>query len=176
MWQSEQHSDDENLRWAWLRASEWHGWPQFISQPIAPILLYFYPWQWVIVSVAFATFVWWFIVAPRFTPTTVADLPVYFVGLRFLTSPLMAFLIWQEGGRWTATLALLWPLLGSWLVMCLLVFPQAALSFTARAKAAQIGVVQQRLMHRLGYSRIPEIGYMRGNTDTAIPEFEADSR
>jgi hypothetical protein len=62
------------------------------------------------------------------------------------------------------------------LVMCLLVLPQAALSFTARAKSVQIGVVQQRLMHRLGYSRIPEIGYMRGNTDTATPEFNVDGR
>jgi hypothetical protein len=86
----------------------------------------------------------------------------------------MAFLIWQEGGRWTAALALLWPVLGSGLVMWLLVFPQAALSFTARAKAAQIGVVQQRLMSRLGYSRIPGMGYMRGKTDTAIPKFKAD--
>jgi hypothetical protein len=88
----------------------------------------------------------------------------------------MGFLIWQEGGRWTAALALLWPLLGNGLLMCLLLFPQAALSFTARAKAAQIGVVQQRLMRRLGYSRIPGIGYMRGTTNTAISVFKADMR
>jgi hypothetical protein len=81
----------------------------------------------------------------------------------------MAYLIWYQGNQWTAILALCWPLLGDWMVIWLLILPQAALSFSARAKYAQIGVVQERLMRRLGYSRIPGIGYMRGGTDSAIP-------
>lgn len=169
MWKPEHHSDDENLRWAWLRASEWHNWTRFLAQPIAPVLLYFYPWPLVVISIAVVTLAWWFIVAPRFTPPTGVDVAVYFVGLRFITSPLMAYLIWQKGSQWTAMLALCWPLLGDFMVIWLLMFPQAALSYTARAKDAQIGMVQQRLMRRLGYSRIPGIGFMRGCIDSAIP-------
>src|SRR6516165_6895732 len=97
MWKPEQHTDDENLRWAWLRAVEWLGWPQFISQPIIPILLYFYPWPWVVGFVSLATLAWWFMVTPRFTPATAIDVSVYFAGFRFLTSPVMAYFIWQRG-------------------------------------------------------------------------------
>ena len=168
MWKPEQHSDDENLSWAWLRASEWYGWPEFICQPIAPVLLYFYPWPWVVFFIALATLAWWFIVAPRSTPPIYFDNFVYFAALRFVTSPLMAYLIWERGDQWTAALALCWPLLGDFMVIWLMMFPRAALSFTARAKNAQVGVVQQRLMRRLGYSRISGVGYMREGTDSAM--------
>jgi hypothetical protein len=153
MWKPAQHSDDENLRWALLRAIEWKHWPLFLSQPVVPVLLYFCPWPWVIGLVVIATFVWWFIVAPQFTPSTAVDLAVYFVNLRFVASPLMAYGIWQSGRPWVAVLALLWPFVGHWLVGWLLMFPQAALASTARAKAAQIGVIQRRLMSQFGYVR-----------------------
>jgi len=153
MWLPEQHSDDENLRWALLRAIEWKNWPLFLSQPVVPVLLYFYAWPWVIGTVAIATFVWWFIVASQFTPATTVDLAVYFVYLRFISSPLVAYLIWQGGRPWIAVLALLWPFVGTTLVGWLLIFPEAVLASTAWAKAAQIGVIQRRLMIRFGYVR-----------------------
>jgi hypothetical protein len=151
MWKPAQHSDDENLQWALLRAIEWRHWPLFLSQPLVPVLLYFYSWPLVIGLVVIATFAWWFIVAPQFTPSTAVDLAIYFVKLRFATSPLMAYGIWQTGRPWVAVLALLWPFVGNWLVLWLLMFPQAALASSARAKAAQIGVIQRRLMSRFGY-------------------------
>ena len=73
MWRPEQHSDDENLRWALLRAIEWKHWPLFLSQPIVPVLLYFYPWPWVIGLVFVATFVWWLMVSSQFTRKRRAD-------------------------------------------------------------------------------------------------------
>jgi hypothetical protein len=153
MWKPTQHSDDENLRWALLRAIEWKHFPLFLSQPVVPVLLYFYSWPWVIGSVVIVTFAWWFIVAAQFTPSTAVDVAVYFVYLRFVASPIMAYAIWQSGRPWIAGLALLWPFVGNGIVLWFLMFPQAALGFTARAKAAQIGVIQQRLMSRLGYVR-----------------------
>jgi hypothetical protein len=168
MWKSLEHSDDENLRWTWLRAIEWRHWPLFVSQPIVPILLYFYPWPWVLISLAVITFVWWFVIAPSFTPTAAVDLAVYFVWLRFATSPVAAYSLWQSGDIGVAALALFWPLAGNWIVLWLLTIPQAVLSSTARAKSAQIGVVQERLMSRLGYSRIRGVGYIRGRTDGAL--------
>jgi hypothetical protein len=154
LWRSEQHSDDENLRWALLRAVEWKHWPLFLSQPVVPVLLYFYPWLWVIGLVVIATFLWWFIVAPQFTPSTAIDLAIYFVHLRFVSSPLMAYWIWQSDRPWIAVLALLWPFVGNLLVGWLLMFPEAALASTARAKDAQIGVIQRRLMSRFGATEV----------------------
>jgi hypothetical protein len=65
MWNPDRHPDEENLRWAWLRAIEWKHWPLF--------------------------------------------------------------------------------------------FPEAVFRSTARAKAAQIGVIQRRLMGRFGYSHTREV-------------------
>jgi hypothetical protein len=162
MWRPEQHPDDINLRWAWLRAVEWRDWPLFISQPVVPVLLYFYPWTLVVGFLVALTFMWWLIIAPRITPVTGIDIAVYFVWLRFLTSPLMAYLIWQKGGQWTAALALLWPFLGTWMVGILLLIPQEFLSIIFPGlKSAQVGIVQQRLMDNLGYDRVEGIGYMR---------------
>jgi hypothetical protein len=63
----------------------------------------------------------------------------------------MAFWIWQSGRPWVAVLALLWPFVGHLLVGWLLMFPEAVLASTSRGKAAQIGVIQRRLMSRMGY-------------------------
>jgi hypothetical protein len=45
------HSDDLNLRWCWLRATEWIRWPYFIPQPVVPVMLVFWLWQAVIAIV-----------------------------------------------------------------------------------------------------------------------------
>jgi len=161
MWKSDDHSDDDNLRWAWLRAVEWRHWPLFISQPIIPLLFYFCPPVLVIGGITIVTFVWWLIVPARFTPVILVDFSVYFVWLRFGTSPVSAYFLWQNGEQWTAALVLFWLLAGNWIVLWLLIIPQAALSSTERAKAAQIGLIQERLMRRLGYSRIRGEGYIR---------------
>ncbi len=162
MWRSKQHPDDDNIRWALLRAIEWREWPLFISQPIVPVLLYFYSWTWIVGCLIGVTFLWWFIVAPKFTPTTTAvNTLVYFVWFRFITSPLMAYFLWQRGDLWYAVLALSWPLFGVFFAKYFLMLLQVPFSFMARGKTAQIGLVQERLMDRLGYDRVRGLGYMR---------------
>jgi hypothetical protein len=160
-WESEQHSDDENLRFAWLRAVEWREWPLFLSQPVVPLLLYFYSWTSVIGCLVILTVFWWFIVAPYTIGRNLVDNGPIFVRLKFITSPLMAYFIWQRGETWVAVLALSWPILGVFIVKYFVGFIQAALSFTARGKAAQIGLVQERLMDSLGYDRMQGVGYKR---------------
>jgi hypothetical protein len=154
MWNPAHHSDDENLRWAWLRATEWQEWPLFISQPVIPVLLYVYPWWCVIVSLAGVTFAWRLLIAPRFTPWPAIDNAAYFVMLWLVMSPLMAYLIWQNGHPWVAALALFWTWAGNGIVSCSLTIPEAALMSTATAQAGQIGVIQRRLMSRFGYTRL----------------------
>lgn len=153
MWRPEEHSDDENLRWAGLRASEWKHWPLFIMQPFIPILFYFYLWWLVVGLLTLVTFAWWIVVAPRFTPPTAIDISAYFMWLRFVIPPLMAYHIWQDGYPWTAALALSWPLAGNLIVLWLLMLPEAALASTTGGKAAQIGLIQERLMSRFGSIR-----------------------
>jgi hypothetical protein len=45
VWNPSEHSDDENLRFCWLRAVEWGNWPTFISQPVVPIAILFWSWK-----------------------------------------------------------------------------------------------------------------------------------
>jgi hypothetical protein len=153
VWKPDRHSYDENLQWTLLRAIEWKHWPLFLAQPVVPVLLYFYPWPLVIGLVVVATFAWWLVVAPHSTPSTAVDIAVYFVYLRFVAAPLMAYSIWHDGRPWIAALALLWPFIGHGIVGWVLMFPEAALASSARAKAAQIGAIQHRLLGRFGYTR-----------------------
>src|SRR5215471_741205 len=95
-WQPGQHTDKENFKWACHRAIEWAHWPIFLAQPVVPVLLYFLPWQPVIILLLVVSFAWWAIVAPRYTPSEAAGVAGYFVALRYLTAPLMAYLIWQS--------------------------------------------------------------------------------
>jgi len=89
----------------------------------------------------------------------------YFVAVRFITSPLMAYLIWQRGDSWTAAVALFWVLIGNSIVVALLAVPQAALACiaSARAEAAKTDSIQRRVMRRLGY-RTSGLGYVREGT------------
>ena len=159
MWKPEEHTDEQNLRWAWLRAVEWREWPAYLSQPIIPILLYFYPWEWVIVSIAVSTFLWWLVVPSRTTPASGIDSAVYWFWLKGVTAPLMAYLMWQKDGQWMALAVLVSPFLVGWAVGFLLVIPQEVLSSVFPVlKASQIGVVQRWLMDSLGYEAV---GYVR---------------
>jgi hypothetical protein len=172
MWRSEQHSDDENLRWTLLRAVEWREWPLFLSQPIIPISLCLYPWTSVIFALTFTTFLWWLIVAPRVTPTTIIGLGIYFFWLKLFTAPLAAYWVWREGGEWAAIVILFSPLLVTWGVHFLLMIPRETLqTLFPSLKAGQIGLIQRRLMSNLGYDRIEEVGYKR--RDVATDELNA---
>src|SRR6266404_1826922 len=57
-WDPRIHSGEDNLRWSWLRAVEWGRWPIFLSQPLAPVLLIWWPWHIVVVTVFVANCLW----------------------------------------------------------------------------------------------------------------------
>jgi hypothetical protein len=58
-WNPLAHSDQDNFKWAFLRAIEWGRWPVFLSQGFIPILLLFFPWTWVLGGVIAANIVLW---------------------------------------------------------------------------------------------------------------------
>jgi hypothetical protein len=158
MWKPAEHSDDDNLRWAHLRAMEWLTWPGFISQPLVPILLYFYPWPWVVGSVVLISFAWRMVVAPVIVFPQLATAGVWFAKLRFAASPIMAFLIWQSGDYWTAALALLWLFVGAVIVIYGVGLLRTPLSliFTSWGRATEIGAVQRQFMASLGYEYLDQ--------------------
>ena len=150
-WNPVLHSVEENTRWSWLRAVEWVEWPLFLSQPIVPALLYFYPWPWVLGLTALTGFLWRLLVVPNFISTALAGLGPIFVLLKYITSPVAAFLLWRQNELWIAALALLWPLPGPFLLQLVISPLNALFAQSARWKASQIGIVQRRFMAALGY-------------------------
>jgi hypothetical protein len=108
MWKASEHSDDENVRWSWLRAAEWVGWPLFLSQPVVPVLLYFYHWPVVVGAVFVITFLWRAVVVPFWVAPNLANAGALFVKLKFIAAPGMAYLLWQRDEALTAAIALFW--------------------------------------------------------------------
>jgi hypothetical protein len=156
LWNPSQHSNDDNVRWSWLRAVEWIQWPLFMSQPVVPVLLYFYRWPVVVGGVVVITFLWRAVIVPFWVAPNLADVGVLFVRLKYITAPLMAYLLWQRGETLIAVVALLWPLIGpiaQWVTAPLL----ALLSLTPLGKASQIGPVQARLLNALGWQPRPPV-------------------
>jgi hypothetical protein len=101
--------DELESRWLLLRSIEWVNWPLFISQPLVPILLWYYEWQPVVVAVLVVTLLWRLAIATRYVSVRQVEFGPLFVALKFLICPVMAFLIWCQGDRVGAVLALLWP-------------------------------------------------------------------
>jgi hypothetical protein len=140
MWNPRQHTDEENLRWCWLRACEWGSWPAFLSQAIAPLAMIFTPW-WVVLGAVLALNTLWAVtVRYRFVSANAAGLGVFVALLRWLTCPSAAFYLWWNGAWVGAAFALLWPLIATML---------------AGIPPVQIGVVQKQFMAKLGYSASP---------------------
>jgi hypothetical protein len=135
MWNANEHSDDEDLQWAWLRAMEWGSWPTFISQPIAPIAILFYPWWSVVLFTVVANVLWILFVRHKIVVPVRAYWGVIIVRLKWITCPIAAYTLWRGDMRGAATLALLWPL-----VILVMSFG-----------SGRVGDIQKMFLQRLGY-------------------------
>jgi hypothetical protein len=141
--------DELKSRWLLLRSIEWINWPLFISQSVVPPLLWFYEWQPVVVAVIVVTILWRLAIATRCVSVKLVELGPLFVGLKFLICPIMALLIWWQGDRVGAVIALLWPaavlLIGLLLKNCGLV---VAAFGRRNALRSELEAVQKRLTAR----------------------------
>src|SRR5262249_16254617 len=142
MWNALEHSDEENLRWSWLRAMEWASWPAFLSQVIAPVARIFTPWWGVLGGVLGLNVLWAISVRYRFISLSASYLGVFVTILKWVVCPAAAgYIVWK--GHWAVgLLALLWPLV--------------AIVISA-IPPTQIGVLQKQFMAKLGYTN-SEIG------------------
>src|SRR5579872_858521 len=95
-WNPSQHSDQDNLRWCWLRAVEWGAWPLFLSQPIAPIILLLKGSLWAALVPAIIANVLWSGVRYRFVSVAAASWGAVLVHLKWVTIPPCAYQLWEH--------------------------------------------------------------------------------
>lgn len=142
IWNPSEHSDDENLRWCWLRAIEWGDWPLFISQPIIPILFLFFPWWQIVIAIVILTWLWAFI-RYKYINITLADLGPLFVLLKWPISVGVGIYFLIKHNYFLAVISTFWPLIT--LLISHFFSPHI-----------QIGKLQKIFMDRLGYTRRAE--------------------
>jgi hypothetical protein len=138
MWNPNEHSDQENLQWCWLRAVEWGRWPIFISQIFAPIALLFISWQLLIITTIIVNVIWAIFIRYNLVSVNLAFLGVLAVKLKWLICPIMGFYFFSLNQLIVAMIALFWPLL----IFIIGIIP-----------TTQIGIIQNMFMNRLGYER-----------------------
>lgn len=132
-------------RWIQLRAIEWSGWPTFISQPILPVLLIFYPWHIVLIGLLCVDFVWQ-IIQHAFVSLRLAKIScLLVVWLKWPATLGSSIYLFVHGRYGVGVLALLWPLLGSFVTGPLDVF----LGWLGVRRS--LGSISLTLAKKLGY-------------------------
>src|SRR4029077_14555138 len=163
MWNPAEHSDEENLKWSWLRAVEWGRWPIFVSQIYAPIMLLFQPWLAVVLAVIVSNILWAIFIRYRHVSVGAASTAAVLTRLKWVICPLAAIFLLVSGNIANALFALLWPLV----IFVIGVVP-----------TVQVGRIQKMFMAELGYeSRTPpptadpsSEPFTGVAKDTAVPE------
>lgn len=135
-WNRGEHTDEENLKWCWLRAVEWGRWPIFLSQPIAPVLLMFLPWQHVVIGVTLLNVLWAVFVRYHMVALPLAYWGAVFVLLRWIAWPCATAWMFISDRMPEAWVTLSWPVL---------IYPLGIITPT------QVGRIQKMLMECLGY-------------------------
>lgn len=111
-WNPREHTDHENQEWSSHRASEWGGLPLFLSQPLVPLLLIWFPWKALVLSLVVMNCAWGCSVRYRFINVTLAEFGSVFHFWKWMTCPIAAlYLYYAAGDSHKAAIALLWPLL-----------------------------------------------------------------
>jgi hypothetical protein len=181
-WNPNEVSDDMNVRFAYLKAIEWLSLPLFAAQPVAPILLLWFPFWTVAVGVLVLRWFWNFVryrlIGIELAPdrdsvlTTVAALrPIYrqpliggqalislactigmLVHLKWPIAIITGYILFERGETGQAVTAALWPIITMGLQMF--------------AGGGLIGVVQKRFLLELGF--LPVFG---NPSDCRVDEF-----
>lgn len=110
MWNPSEHSDEENLRWCYLRAIEWAALPAFLSQLFAPVLLIFVSWKLVVAGIVGAQLAWspvrYRLINPRFAYWAAS---IVIMCKWLVAAPIGIYLI-LHSQKLAGALALSWPL------------------------------------------------------------------
>ena len=104
------YTPEECVRWSFLRAIEWGKWPLYTSQIIAPVLLVFLRWPWVVLGFFLANLGWSLIRYRLILPRLAEAAVLFVVLLRWPMSLGIATLIWWRGYPVNAVVCAAWPL------------------------------------------------------------------
>jgi hypothetical protein len=108
-------TEPEIQRWLWLRAVEWCGFPAFISQPIVPILLIFFPVSEVIPSIIILG-ISWCSVRYAFVNVFIANHASIFVAFLKWPAAIGSFIYLLIHKQYlSGFVALLWPLVAGFI-------------------------------------------------------------
>ena len=133
------YTDEENLKWCLLRAIEWGQWPLFAAQLIAPVLLLFFQWWQIAVTVVILTWVWT-LIRYKYVNIILAGLGPFVIIVKWPVSIGMGIYFFIKADYILAAVAVFWPLV-TLLLMWL-------------TPSTKIGVIQTALMNKIGYDKI----------------------
>ena len=133
------YTDEENLKWCWLRAVEWGEWPLFVGQLIGPILFLMFSWWCVAATIVILTWAW-ALIRYRFVSIVLAGIGSWVIILKWPASIGIGVYFLITGNYQLAIVSALWP-----------VITLVLMWVTPRTK---IGVIQTALMNRLGYEKL----------------------
>ena len=133
------YTEEEMIRWLWLRAVEWESFPAFISQPIAPILFIFFPWYYVLLVIFVLGVLWCFIRYSFVSVTAAAVACMTVIWLKWLSAIGSSIYLFIHHQIVAGIVALLWPLLAG-----LVQIPGKA------------GVIQLAFAKKIGFSGIDD--------------------
>jgi hypothetical protein len=136
LWNPIDHSDQENLRWSWLRAIEWGRWPIFLSQSIAPLILIWIAWYAVVIGLIAINILWAIFIKYRFVSVDIAFIGKIFVAFKWIIWPVSTIYLFITGRTPECWIAAFWPLL---------------IVIIGAIPTTKVGVIQGHLMKELGY-------------------------
>jgi hypothetical protein len=139
------YSEVELQRWLHLRAIEWSGWPAFVSQPIVPILVIFYPWPHILGALLVIDF-FWCCIGYSVVNVQLAKIGCLFVIICKWPAALgSAIYLFKQHWIGLGILALLWPMVAAF------IGAPSRMLFGILGMPRQIGRVELALAKQVGY-------------------------
>lgn len=137
------YTNEEQVRWSWLRALEWASWPLFMSQVVAPFLILYCPSWLVILWVIAVNIAWALLISQTVVVLSLAYWGALAVRLKWIVSAISALVLFSRSRPVAGIVALLWPV-----IVMILVFP----------KPARVRSIQGTILRRLGFLPMEEWG------------------
>jgi hypothetical protein len=147
-------SKDEFVRISWLRSVEWLKWPVFISQPLIPVLIAFFPiWQ---VAVGIVIIGWlWLLVRSRYVNYSLMRFGALWVRLKWPLMIVMAVYFGAHHEWGHVVLSILTPL--------------AILPLSVLVPPGQTRHIQMKLWESVGFDPVDHVS---GGIKADLPDVE----
>jgi hypothetical protein len=106
--------EDAPEMWVHFRALEWFALPAFLSQPLLPFILALFP-KWELLLAIYCADILWRFVCHLFVSVFLARVAYFIWRLRWLSAILSCLWLFSQGHAIWATVAILWPVVSTWM-------------------------------------------------------------